>query len=91
MELIKINEIEKKLKSIILDEELVKKNLEGMNSLIEEAVGDHGSAWRGEAATSFRKSWDVLADDIPSFIDTVKIQATNLETLLQELKKTENS
>lgn len=78
--------IEEKLKAIQLDGEQTKSNLENIDKLIQSSVGEGGGAWSGESASQFRASWDELAAELPTFIQKVELQATNVQNLLSQTK-----
>ena len=78
--------IEAKLRTIQLDGEQTKSNLDGIDKLIQASVGPGGAAWSGESATQFRNSWDGLAAELPTFIDNVEKQAFNVQTMLTQTK-----
>ena len=90
-QIIEYSEIEAKLSTITNDGEATKMNLEGINRLIESAVGPDGYAWSGEAATAFKNSWDELAAGIPDFITTVQNQAANIQSMLTKTKETDTT
>ena len=56
--------------------------LSAMNTEITTAVGPSGTAWQGDSANQFLTSWNELAAAIPSFVQSVNTQATNIETAL---------
>jgi len=58
--------------------------LSSINTEITNAVGPQGTAWQGDSANEFLNSWNELAEAIPSFIQSVNTQATNIETALTE-------
>lgn len=83
--------IEGKLKSIQLDGEQTKTNLDGIDKLIQLSVGPGGAAWDGESATEFKNSWDELAADLPLFINNVEKQALNVQTMLTQTKEADQN
>lgn len=62
------------------------KNLKAIDTLIDETVGASGSAWAGESAVQFKKTWDGLAENFTSFVADFNQQATNIQTLLNEMQ-----
>ena len=83
--------IKSKLDTIVKDGESTKTNLEGMDSLIQDAVGNGGRAWSGESAAAFRTSWDNLAASLPEFITTVQNQAHNVDSMLVKTQATDTA
>ena len=59
-------------------------NLKKINSLIEGTVGSGGSVWSGDSAVGYKQSWDNLAADFNSFVQSFNQQAVNIQTLLTE-------
>ena len=64
-------------------------SLDSMNKTIVDAVGDNGTAWRGEAATQFRNSWDQLAINIKDFKKNMNMQIVTIENAVENIKETE--
>lgn len=58
------------------------KNLRAIDSLINETVGASGTAWSGESAVAFKKSWDGIAEQFSSFVNDFNQQSVNIQTLL---------
>ena len=83
--------IKTKLNTIEKDGEATKTNLEAIDNLIQDSVGNGGKAWSGESATAFRASWDNLAADLPDFITTVQNQARNVESMLGKTQETDTA
>jgi uncharacterized protein YukE len=83
--------IEAKLKTIQLDGEQTKTNLDGIDKLIQLSVGPGGAAWDGESASQFKASWDELSAELPLFIDSVEKQALNVQTMLTHTKEADQN
>ena len=62
------------------------KNLKAINNLIEDSVGVGGTAWSGESAVAFKKSWDGIAEQFSSFVNDFNQQAVNIQTLLSGMQ-----
>ena len=90
-QLIDYDTIKSKLDTVEKDGEATKTNLEAMDKLIQEAVGNGGKAWSGESAAAFRASWDNLAADLPAFITTVQNQARNIDSMLVKTQETDTT
>lgn len=90
-QLIDYDTIKSKLDTVEKDGEATKTNLEAMDKLIQEAVGNGGKAWSGESAAAFRASWDNLAADLPAFITTVQNQARNIDSMLVKTQETDTA
>ena len=90
-QIIEYSGIEEKLATIRLDGESTQTNLNAIERLIKDSVGEGGAAWSGESASQFRSSWDELAAEIPGFIDKVKAQAANVELMLEKTKATDQN
>ena len=90
-QLVEYGGIEEKLATIKLDGETTKTNLDAIDRLIKDSVGEGGGAWSGESASQFRASWDELAAELPGFIANVQTQATNLETMLTKTKASDQN
>ena len=69
--------------------EQTKTSLNNMDSLIKENKNTNKGIWDGESAEEYLKEWNKLAEEIPSIIEIFEQQATNLNTLLTEIKKAE--
>ena len=83
--------IEEKLATIKTDGDLVRSNLEGIDKLIKDSVGDGGGAWSGDSASQFRTSWDELAAELPGFIANVETQASNVQMFLAKTKESDQN
>ena len=90
-QIIDYESIKAKLDTIVKDGEATKSNLNAMDSLIQQAVGNGGSAWSGESAVAFRSSWENLASELPDFITTVENQARNIDNMLIKTQETDTS
>lgn len=90
-QLIDYDSIKTKLDTITKDGEATKTNLEAMDNLIQDSVGNGGKAWSGESAAAFRASWDNLAADLPDFITTVQNQARNIENMLEKTHESDTA
>ena len=90
-QLIDYDTIKTKLDTVEKDGEATKTNLEAMDRLIQESVGNGGKAWSGESASAFRASWDNLAADLPTFITTVQNQARNIDSMLVKTQATDTA
>ena len=66
-------------------------SLDTINNEIVEAVGVEGRAWTGDAAISFRNSWDELASNIKEYKTIINNQISNIETAVEKMKGTEES
>ncbi len=83
--------IKAKLDTIVNDGEAIKTNLNAMDLLIQETVGNGGTAWSGESASAFRSSWEGLADELPDFVTTVQNQARNVDSMLVKTRDTDTA
>ena len=83
--------IDKKLSKIIGISETSKASLTGIDSLIQESVGENGVAWSGDSASAFRTSWDELSAEIPKFIQTIENQVFNIQQMLELTKQSDNN
>ena len=90
-QLVDYDTIKTKLSTIENDGEATKTNLEAMDNLIQDAVGNGGKAWSGESAAAFRASWDNLAADLPEFITTVQNQARNVDSMLVKTQESDTA
>ena len=59
-------------------------NLKKIRSLVDGTVGLNGSVWSGESAVAYKQSWDNLAAEFNSFVQSFNQQAVNIQTLLSE-------
>ena len=83
-----IKSLTEELKRII---EVVGSSLDTINNEIVEAVGVEGRAWTGEAAISFRNSWDEMASNIKEYKSIVSNQLSNIQTSVDAMAQTEES
>ncbi len=83
--------IKAKLDTIVNDGEAIKTNLNAMDLLIQETVGNGGTAWSGESASAFRSSWEGLAAELPDFVTTVQNQARNVDSMLVKTRDTDTA
>ncbi len=90
-QLIDYESIKGKLNTIVKDGEETKNNLNSMDALIQDSVGNGGRAWSGESASAFRASWDNLASELPDFITTVENQARNIDSMLVKTQATDTT
>ena len=90
-QIIDYDSIKTKLDTIKSDGDATKTNLEAMDNLIQDSVGNGGKAWSGESAAAFRASWDNLAAELPDFITTVQNQALNIESMLEKTQQTDTA
>ena len=71
--------------------EQVENSLDTINNEIVEAVGIEGRAWTGEAAISFRNSWDELATNIKEYKVVLNNQISNIQLAMDKMNQTEES
>ena len=69
--------------------EQVESSLDTINEEIVEAVGIEGRAWTGEAAVSFRNSWDELATNIKEYKAVLNNQIGNIQLAMDKMNQTE--
>lgn len=67
------------------------KNLRAINELINDTVGTNGTAWSGESAVAYKKSWDGIAENFSAFVEDFNKQAVNIQTLLTETQAVDTS
>ena len=83
-----IKSVTEELKRII---DAVESSLDTINKEIVEAVGPEGRAWTGDAAISFRNSWDEMASNIKEYKSIVSNQLSNIQTSVDAMAQTEES
>ena len=69
--------------------EVAESSLDTINNEIVEAVGVEGRAWTGNAAISFRNSWDELAGNIRENKTIINTQLSNIQVAVDKMRQTE--
>jgi len=65
--------------------------LKAVDALIDSSVGANGAAWSGESAVAFKNSWETLAANFTTFVESFNKQATNINTLLEKARAVDTS
>ena len=65
----------------------VETNLNNMNSLITETVGQNIGVWDGESANQFRSSWTNIENEIPSYVEIFQNQISNIQIMLEKINQ----
>ena len=89
MNIVNFDELNKSLVNLKNISEAVKNSLTSMNALVEENINTGAGVWDGTSAETFKTKWNVLKDEIPTFIDDFNKQAENLEMFINTMKKGE--
>ncbi len=89
--IIEYEEVKEQLRIIEQACEDTKTSLDSIDNEIKTSVGSGGAAWTGVSAEQFRNSWDGLAEELPTFISYVNMQAKNIDSMLVKTQATDEN
>ena len=86
---INIVELEKSLQNIKELTEKMTRTLVNVNSIIKENVNSGIGIWDSQTADVYRTRWESLMEEFPGIVLIFNQQASNLEQLINNMKKVE--
>ena len=87
MNKIEYTEIENKAKQIEELTTIVENTFNKMDFLIDKNINSGIGIWDGEDAKKFKEEWINIKENIPSIINVYRIQANNINKLIDNTTK----
>ncbi|MBP5679158.1 MAG: hypothetical protein J6X28_04970 [Bacilli bacterium] len=82
-------ELSKSLAKIKELTEKVEKSFQNADILVKENINTGNGVWDSDSAKLWKEKWENLREDFPAIVETFHQQESNLETFIENMKKTE--